>query len=79
MAVVAALEFDDLVAAGKAARQTDALMVASVPEFTMRTMSMLSISEVTSSAMRTSISVGAPKLSPRSTAAITASRIAGWL
>ncbi|VAU68959.1 Uncharacterised protein [Klebsiella pneumoniae] len=40
-------------------------MVASVPEFTIRTMSIVGTSSVTSSAILTSISVGAPKLRPR--------------
>ncbi|SVK45946.1 Uncharacterised protein [Acinetobacter baumannii] len=54
-------------------------MVASVPEFTMRTISIVGTSSVTSCAILTSISVGAPKLRPRCAASITASRIAGWL
>ena len=47
-------------------------MVASVPELTMRIISMDGTSRVTSSAITTSISVGAPKLNPRSAASITA-------
>jgi len=56
-----------------------ALMVASVPEFTIRTISIVGTSSVTSAAILTSISVGAPKLRPRWAASITALRMAGWL
>ncbi len=41
VAVVAAFEFDNLIAASKTTRRRIALIVASVPEFTMRTMSMV--------------------------------------
>ena len=52
-------------------------MVASVPEFTIRTISIVGTSSVTSCAILTSISVGAPKLVPRSVAFRTASTTAG--
>ena len=50
-----------------------ALMVASVPEETMRTMSIDGTASTTAFAMRTSSSVGAPKLVPRPSCARTAS------
>ena len=53
-------------------------MVASVPELTMRTSSMDGTSARTRSAMRTSSSVGAPKLKPLAAAWRTASTTAGW-
>ncbi len=54
-------------------------MVASVPELTMRTMSMEGTSSQTLSAMATSVAVGAPKLRPFCTAACTAAITWGWL
>ena len=56
-----------------------ALITASVPELTIRTISSDGITSVISSAICTSLSVAAPKLSPFSHALITASLIAGWL
>ena len=53
-------------------------MVASVPELTIRTSSMLGTSSQTRSAIALSISVGAPKLRPRWMAAATASITSGW-
>ena len=52
-------------------------MTASVPELTIRTISMPDIRQ-TSRAISTSISVGAPKLRPFFTASTTASSTAGW-
>ncbi len=49
-----------------------ALVVASVPELTNRTISMLSNAAQTSSAMRTSSLVGVPNLSPLCAARATA-------
>ena len=60
MAVVAAFKLDDLVATGVAAASRMALMVASVPELTIRTCSMEGTIWRTFSAISTSISVGAP-------------------
>ncbi|CUQ04264.1 Uncharacterised protein [Flavonifractor plautii] len=54
-------------------------MTASVPEFTMRTISMLGTMPIISSAISTSRRVGAPKERPSFTARSTASRITGWL
>ena len=54
-------------------------MTASVPELTMRTISMPGTSSTISSAMSTSRRVGAPKDRPSCTARSTASRITGWL
>jgi len=55
-----------------------ALMVASVPELTMRTISMEGTASITISASVISSSVGAPKLQPLSTAAFTAATTLGW-
>ena len=52
-------------------------MVASVPEEVIRTISTPGSRRATSSASRTSASVGAPKLVPRAAAAVTASITAG--
>ena len=61
MAVVAALELDDDVAPGGAARQRGcALIAASVPEETRRTISMEGTAREISSAISTSAAVGAP-------------------
>jgi hypothetical protein len=49
-----------------------ALIVASVPELTIRTFSIEGTAATTISASSDSISVGAPKLVPRSRAAATA-------
>ena len=54
-----------------------ALIVASVPELTIRTISAPG-SGSTSAASATSASVGAPKLVPERAAAVTASTTAGW-
>lgn len=54
-------------------------MTASVPEFTMRTISMLGTMPIIRSAISTSRRVGAPKERPSLTARSTASRITGWL
>ncbi len=53
-------------------------MVASVPELTMRTMSMLGTSSQTLSAMVVSSSVGAPKDRPLSSRSRTAASTSGW-
>ena len=53
-------------------------MPASVPELTMRTMSMEGMSERIFSASTTSRSVGAPKEKPSSAAACTAAITSGW-
>ena len=55
-----------------------ALMAASVPELTNRTMSMLGMCFKISSASSTSRSVGAPKEKPSDSAFCTASTTAGW-
>jgi len=55
-----------------------ALIVASVPELTRRTMSTEGSSAQISSAISISPSVGAPKDRPFSAASRTASTIAGW-
>ena len=55
-----------------------ALIVASVPEEVMRTISTDGIRRAISSARSTSPCVGAPNVVPRSAAARTAARIAGW-
>jgi hypothetical protein len=52
-------------------------MVASVPEFTKRTISIAGMDSCTSAAIRTSYSVGAPKLVPREAASWTASSTFG--
>ena len=54
-----------------------ALIVASVPEFTIRTISAPGTRAAISAAISTSASVGAPKLVPRAAAAVTASITAG--
>ena len=54
-------------------------MVASVPELTMRTMSMPGMMSQMRSASSISSSVGAPKLRPFSLWRMTASRTRGWL
>ena len=56
-----------------------ALMVASVPELTMRTISMDGTAEMIISASRISPRVGAPKLVPRSRAAEIAAITSGSL
>ncbi len=53
-------------------------MVASVPELTRRTISTEGSMAQISSAMSTSLSVGAPKDRPFKAASRTASTIAGW-
>ena len=53
-------------------------MVASVPEFTMRTISTEGTSSQTRSAMAVSASVGAPKESPRAAVSCTARITSGW-
>ena len=63
--------------APRASRTAD--MTASVPELTMRTISMLGTSSTISRAISTSRRVGAPKDRPSLTAFSTASRMAGWL
>ena len=55
-----------------------ALIVASVPDEVMRTISTLGMRSQTASASRTSPSVGAPKLVPLRAAAVTASTTSGW-
>jgi hypothetical protein len=50
-----------------------ALMVASVPELTMRSLPTAGTRRATSSASATSSAVGAPKEVPRAAAAVTAS------
>ena len=52
-------------------------MVASVPEFTSRTISMEGTASQMASARRTSCSVGAPKLVPVPSAFSSAARISG--
>ena len=56
-----------------------AVMVASVPELTIRTISIDGTISQTNSAKSISEGVGAPKLKPFSAAFNTASKIAGWL
>ena len=56
----------------------NALIVASVPDEVMRSISTEGMRVATSSASAISPRVGAPKLVPRSAAAMTASRISGW-
>ena len=53
-------------------------MVASVPELTMRSISMLGMISQTLFAIRVSISVGAPKLNPWSRAWCTLAITCGW-
>ena len=53
-------------------------MVASVPELTMRTISMEGTNSHTNLASVTSAEVGAPKLVPLAAAACTASVTTGW-
>jgi hypothetical protein len=61
-----------------AARATRmALMVASVPELTMRTISSAGTMEHSRSAISTSAGHGAPKLRPRAAAACTAATMSG--
>ena len=55
-----------------------ALMVASVPELTVRSRSTPGTRRATSSASSTSASVGAPKEVPLAVAACTAATTAGW-
>ena len=55
-----------------------ALMVASVPEEVIRSMSTAGMRAHTSSASSTSPAVGAPKVVPRAAASITASTTSGW-
>ena len=55
-----------------------ALMAASVPELTRRSISMEGTAPATSSASSTSPPVGAPKLAPRAAASWTARTTAGW-
>ena len=54
-------------------------MTASVPELTIRTISMEGKRAQTASAISTSAGQLAPKLKPRPAASMAASRIAGWL
>jgi len=54
-----------------------ALIVASVPEDTRRTISMLGTRATSSSASSISASVGAPKVSPRAAASCTARTVSG--
>ena len=54
-----------------------ALIVASVPELTILTISMLGMSSQTLLAIKVSISVGAPKLKPLSAASLTAAITSG--
>ena len=60
------------------ARRT-ALITASVPEFTMRTISMCGTMATIFSAISTSSAVGAPNDRPFSMRACTAFRMSGWL
>ncbi len=53
-------------------------MVASVPEFTMRTCSMEGMSAQMVSAISVSMAVGAPKPSPPATVSCTARTTSGW-
>ena len=55
-----------------------ALIVASVPDEVMRSMSTAGIRAPTSSASSTSPPVGAPNVVPRAAASATASSTAGW-
>ena len=55
-----------------------ALIDASVPEEVMRSISTDGIRDTTSSARRTSPSVGAPKLVPFRAASVTAATTPGW-
>ena len=52
-------------------------MVASVPEFTSRTISMEGTASQMASAISTSCAVGAPKLVPMASAPSSAARMAG--
>ena len=78
MAVVAAGELDQLGRPVAALASRAALMVASVPELTMRSFSTAGTRRATSSASSTSASVGAPNEVPRAVAACTASTTRGW-
>lgn len=60
MAVVAALELEDFLAAGVSRASRIALMAASVPELTIRTSSMEGKAPVIRAAISTSATVGAP-------------------
>ena len=60
VAVVGAGELDDRVAAGGGAGQAQRLIVASVPELTIRTISTHAKRSTTSAASSTSPAVGAP-------------------
>ena len=55
-----------------------ALIVASVPEETQRTASIEGTASVSTSARRTSPSVGAPNEDPAATAFVAADTMAGW-
>ena len=85
MAVIAAVEFDDLVAFVKPRARRTHDIVASVPLFTIRTFSIDGTQRQISSAISTSSGLGMPKLTPRRrlrrTASITTAgawpRIAG--
>ena len=56
-----------------------ALIAASVPELTMRTISTAGTAATTISASSISRSVGAPKLVPRASTRVMALTTAGWL
>ena len=60
------------------ARRT-ALITASVPLLTMRTISMCGTIPIIFSAISTSRAVGAPKDSPHTMRSYTAFKISGWL
>ena len=78
MAVVTAFKLDDLAAAVAPRATRIALIPASVPLLTRRSMSMLGTRSRMASASSTSRSVGAPKEKPSRAAFCTASSTAGW-
>jgi hypothetical protein len=56
----------------------NALIVASVPEFTSRTRSSGATRATSSSASSTSLVLGVPKLNPRAAVSCTAATTSGW-
>jgi len=77
MTMIAAAKLDELFRPLYARARRKALMVASVPEFTKRTISIEGTASMTSLASSFSASVGAPKLNPPRAARTTASTTAG--
>jgi len=77
VSVVATGELDDLVAAVAARASRSALIVASVPEETRRTISTAGTRSTMRSASVVSAMVGAPKLVPLRSASVVASTTFG--